>query len=115
DPNQMQQVFLNLINNAQYFMAQAHGGGTLTIRSQSGDDKIRVEVEDTGPGIPEENLDKIFDPFFTTKEVGEGTGLGLSVSYGIVRDHGGRIWAESEGQGSTFIVELPVETACEGG
>ena len=109
DPYRLQQVFLNLINNAQQAMAEL-GGGRLTVRSElRGGNTIRVAVSDTGPGIPEEIMPKIFDPFFTTKDVGEGTGLGLSVSYGIVSEHGGRIWAESEeGRGATFIVELPV-------
>jgi len=77
---------------------------------------VRIEVEDTGPGIPEDVLPRVFEPFFTTKEVGQGTGLGLSICYGIVEEHGGHIWAESrhgtEDHGTTFIVELPVgETA----
>ncbi|MGH9750397.1 MAG: hybrid sensor histidine kinase/response regulator [Candidatus Polarisedimenticolia bacterium] len=109
DFNQIQQVLLNLINNAQYAVANHRGHGTLTLTSTLRDGRILVRVEDDGAGIPSEALGKIFDPFFTTKPVGEGTGLGLAVSYGIVRDHGGRIWAESEsGKGTTVFIELPV-------
>ncbi len=110
DDYQLQQVFLNIINNAHQAMVGEQDGGTLTIGSELlKDDIIRISFADTGPGIKAEILDKVFDPFFTTKEVGAGTGLGLSVSHGIVQEHGGRIWAESEpGQGATFVVELPV-------
>ena len=89
-------------------------GGTLTVRcrpdrDRSGKEVVTVELADTGHGIPEEHLDKIFDPFFTTKPDGEGNGLGLSISYMIVQNHGGRIEVESKiGQGSTFRVSLPV-------
>jgi two-component system NtrC family sensor kinase len=111
DFNQIQQVLLDIINNAQQAVASHRGQGTLTITTKSRDGRIRLEVEDDGPGIPQEILGKIFDPFFTTRPVGEGTGLGLAVSYGIVRDHGGRIWAESEpGRGTRICVELPVVT-----
>jgi two-component system NtrC family sensor kinase len=109
DFNQMQQVLLNIINNAQQAMVGHRGQGTLTITSKAHDGLILLEVEDDGPGVPQEILGKIFDPFFTTKQVGQGTGLGLAVSYGIVRDHGGRIWAESEeGRGTRICVELPI-------
>jgi signal transduction histidine kinase len=74
-------------------------------------DELAIQIQDTGKGIPGEHLDQIFDPFFTTKPVGQGTGLGLSVSLGIVRDHGGRIEVESQaGQGSTFTVWLPIQS-----
>ncbi|TKJ31301.1 MAG: hypothetical protein CEE40_01985 [Chloroflexi bacterium B3_Chlor] len=111
DSYRLQQVFLNITNNAHQAILQM-GKGALTVRSELlGDDTIRVTFADTGPGIPPEVLDKIFDPFFTTKDVGAGTGLGLSVSHDIIQEHGGRIWAESEpGQGATFIVELPVKS-----
>jgi signal transduction histidine kinase len=106
---QLQQVFLNIILNAEYFMCAAHKRGTLTIVSQRVGDWVRVSLADDGPGISEENLGRVFDPFFTTKEVGKGTGLGLSICHGIVTGHGGRIHARSQpGQGATFIVELPV-------
>ncbi len=111
DAGQLQQVFLNLIINAEMEMRSAHRKGKLIIKTERIDNTIRVSFKDDGPGIAEENLERIFDPFFTTKGVGEGTGLGLSICHGIVNEHGGRIWAESQmGKGATFIVELPVVT-----
>jgi len=112
DRYQLQQVFLNIINNAHQAMSSQRGGGALTIRSELSDsDTIRVTLADTGPGMPTQVLERVFDPFFTTRDVGAGTGLGLSVSHGIIQEHGGRIWAESErGQGATFIVELPMKS-----
>ena len=109
DVHQVQQVFVNLITNAEQAIAGAHGSGTLTLQTERTDGAIRVSVADDGPGIPPEDLKRIFDPFFTTKEVGKGTGLGLSICYGIVREHGGRIWARNNpGGGATFTVELPI-------
>ncbi|MGQ9667471.1 MAG: hybrid sensor histidine kinase/response regulator, partial [Anaerolineae bacterium] len=116
DPYQLGQVFFNLVLNAEQAMAEAHRGGRLTVRAQLTPDKawVRAEVIDDGPGIPPQNLKRIFEPFFTTKDVGKGTGLGLSVCHGIVEEHGGRIWAESEyGKGAAFIVELPARPAPE--
>lgn len=115
DSYQLQQVFLNIINNAHQAMTQRKEGGALTVRTELVDtDTIRITFADTGPGIPPAILDKIFDPFFTTKQIGAGTGLGLSVSHGIVEQHGGRIWAESEpGQGATFCIHLPVRSWVE--
>ena len=111
DFNQMQQVLLNLINNAQHAIAMHRGQGTLTICTSARDGVIHLEVSDDGPGMPPEVLSKIFDPFFTTKAVGEGTGLGLSVTYGIIKDHGGRIWADSRpGEGTRINIEIPVIT-----
>jgi signal transduction histidine kinase len=108
---QLQQVFLNIIINAEYFMIEAHNGGNLAITTERAGDIIKVSFADDGPGIAEENLGHLFDPFFTTKEVGKGTGLGLSICHGIVAEHGGRIYVESElGEGATFIVELPIGT-----
>ena len=110
DRHQLQQVWHNLILNAEQAMLQAHEGGVLAIRSSLKDaDTLRVEFVDDGPGIPQEIMGRIFDPFFTTKKVGQGTGLGLAVCFGIVQAHGGTIWAESEnGSGTTFVVELPI-------
>ena len=103
----LQQVFLNLFLNAMEVMPD---GGELTVTSSLEDGFIRVDVSDTGAGIPEELLDRIFDPFFTTKAVGKGTGLGLSVSFGIIAKHHGTITVKSRpGQGSTFTVRLPIE------
>lgn len=109
DPDKMKQVFMNLIMNARQSIT---GEGTITVRTllSKSKDKVLVSFQDTGCGIPAEILHRIFDPFFTTKPVGVGTGLGLSVSYGIVRDHEGEIRVETAlGKGSIFTVELPVE------
>jgi len=107
-PSQLQQVFTNLILNAVQAMPE---GGTLTLASRMRQDLNAVEISftDTGKGISEENLDKIFEPFFTTKKVGEGTGLGLSVSYGLIKNHGGEIKVKGKkDQGTTFTVILPI-------
>ncbi len=103
----LQQVFTNLVLNARDAI---YGGGTITLRTFSeGVDELTVEVSDTGEGIAPENIKKIFDPFFTTKGVGNGTGLGLAVTYGIVQEHAGSIEAFSdEGSGSTFRIKFPV-------
>ncbi len=115
DPGQLQQVFLNLIINAETEMKLAHGGGKLSIKTEQVRDCIRISFKDDGPGIAEENLERIFEPFFTTREVGQGTGLGLSVCHGIVAEHKGKIYAKSKpGKGATFIVELPIVTELEG-
>jgi len=114
DAGQLQQVFLNLIVNAETAMKLTHGRGRLLIETEASDDTIRVSFKDDGPGIPEENLGRVFDPFFTTRDVGEGTGLGLSVCHGIIAEHNGRIYAESRlGKGATFIVELPIVAETE--
>lgn len=106
---QMQQVFVNIINNAEQAMVGAHGKGRLVVKTQKVGDMIQISFADDGPGIPEENMKRIFDPFFTTKEVGKGTGLGLSICYGLVEAHGGRIYARSKlGEGATFVVEIPI-------
>ncbi|RJR40739.1 MAG: sensor histidine kinase [Deltaproteobacteria bacterium] len=119
DPQELQQVFINLVNNA---MDAMKGGGLLKVDTRLSPDGKRVAVEftDTGNGIPKESQVKIFDPFFTTKKVGEGTGLGLSVSYGIIKKIGGNIIFASypadeypEKHGTTFTVYLPVTSATE--
>ena len=110
DPHQIQQVLLNLIINAEQAMLGANGRGTLIIRTWHDlqRDAVVLEVHDDGPGVPEEVQPRIFDPFFTTKEVGKGTGLGLTVAYAIVQEHGGRITVKSTpGGGASFHVELP--------
>lgn len=114
DAHQIQQVLLNLVINAEHAMISAHGRGSLVLRTwhQPDDDSVALEVSDDGPGVALEMRNKIFDPFFTTKEVGKGTGLGLTVAYAIVGEHGGRIRVESrQGTGATFVVELPVSGA----
>jgi len=102
----LQQVFLNLLLNARDAM---ESGGTISLRTRSDGEAVRVEVIDTGHGIPPENLPRLFDPFFTTKAGRKGTGLGLSVTYGIVREHGGRIEVASQpGAGTRFQLEFPL-------
>jgi PAS domain S-box-containing protein len=109
DPGQLQQVFLNLTVNAETEMKLAHGKGKLSVRTEQIGDVIRISFKDDGPGIARKNLGRIFDPFFTTRDVGKGTGLGLSICHGIINEHGGKIYAESQpGKGAIFIVELPV-------
>jgi signal transduction histidine kinase len=105
-PGQIDQVLMNLLTNA----AQAMGdrGGTIRVSTQSRDGRVLLMVSDEGPGIPADVLPRIFDPFFTTKDVGEGSGLGLSIVHGIVERHGGHIDVDSKpGQGTTFTVSFP--------
>jgi PAS domain S-box-containing protein len=105
--NQMRQVLLNIFKNAKEAMPS---GGTLSVRTAKEDQKVLIQIQDTGIGIPEEIRDKIFEAFFTTKQKVKGVGLGLSVCYGIVKDHGGEIKVDSEeGKGTTFTISLPVE------
>src|SRR5436190_108199 len=111
DGHQIQQVLLNLVINAEQAMLSANGRGTLVVRTwhDPRQEAIILEINDDGPGIPEDLQPKIFDPFFTTKEVGQGTGLGLTVAYAIVQEHGGRIRIESRPNGGASLdVELPV-------
>ena len=108
DSSRMEQVFLNIIFNAQEAMG---GSGTLTIQTRKTSDGVEVDLTDTGPGIPDEILDKLFDPFFTTKDSTEGLGmgLGLAVSYGIIKKHHGDIRVTSSPEsGTTFTVRLPL-------
>jgi len=114
DGHQIQQVLLNLVINAEQAMLAANGRGVLVVRTWHDlhGEAVILEINDDGPGIPEEVRPKIFDPFFTTKEVGQGTGLGLTVAYAIVQEHGGRIRLESRpNSGASFFVELPVTGA----
>jgi len=107
--NQLRQVFLNMVANARDAMPD---GGTLSVVIQGDTDKVYIEISDTGTGIREEHLDKIFDSFFTTKGEVKGVGLGLSVCYGFIQDHGGDIEVKSEvGVGTTFTISLPVYNA----
>jgi signal transduction histidine kinase len=118
DAARLQQVFLNLINNAVLAMPQ---GGELTIntRLNADQDRVQIKIKDTGEGIKKENLPKIYDPFFTTRKVGEGTGLGLSVSYAIITKFGGTIVCESSTKdeskngtsGTTFTILLPISSS----
>jgi PAS domain S-box-containing protein len=110
DPNQLQQVFLNIVNNAYDAVQEVERPGKIEISTWHGKGQIEVAFRDNGPGIS--HPDRIFDPFFTTKEVGKGTGLGLSICYGIVRAHRGEIIARNnpDGVGCTFLVRLPVST-----
>jgi two-component system, NtrC family, sensor kinase len=108
-PSRLNQVFLNLLVNAGHAI---DGNGTITITTGVDGAEAWISIRDTGCGIAPENLNRIFEPFFTTKPVGQGTGLGLSVSYAIVRKHGGRIEVESEvGRGTRFTVRLPLRQA----
>lgn len=120
-PDQLHQVFVNLALNAFDALESARGAGPgrLTIRTAlrrfPGREVIAISFEDTGPGIQPEIITRIMEPFFTTKEVGRGTGLGLSVSWGIVREHGGQIRCESRpGEGARFTVEIPVRATGDG-
>ena len=111
DPHQIQQILLNLIVNAEQAMLDTRGRGSLVLRTWQDPerDAVVLEVNDDGPGVPEDVQSKIFDPFFTTKAVGKGTGLGLTVAYAIAQEHGGRIRVISQpGRGASFFLELPV-------
>jgi signal transduction histidine kinase/ActR/RegA family two-component response regulator len=111
DGHQVQQVLLNLIINAEQAMLSTNGRGILVVRTwhDPSQQAVVLEINDDGPGIPDDLQPKIFDPFFTTKEVGQGTGLGLTVAYAIIQEHAGRIRLESRlGRGASFFVELPV-------
>jgi two-component system NtrC family sensor kinase len=109
--NQLRQVFLNMVANARDAMPT---GGSLTVSTSDDADLVKIKITDTGMGIPEENLSKIFDSFFTTKDEVKGVGLGLSVCYGFIKDHGGDITVQSQvGSGTTFTITLPVHASDE--
>ncbi|MGD9079067.1 MAG: ATP-binding protein [Desulfobacterales bacterium] len=113
--DQLQQVFMNLVSNAAEAM-EAKGGGQLNIKTKYSlaEDKLHIDFKDTGIGIPEKDISQLFEPFFTTKKKGKGVGLGLSVAYGIIQEHGGSIYVISkEGQGTTFQVKFPLKRASE--
>lgn len=111
DTEAIKQIVVNIGLNAIQAMA---GGGQMTVRSRKEDRNLLLSISDTGNGIPPEIIDKIYDPFFTTKQVGEGTGLGLAVTYSLVQKMGGSIQvASTTGQGTTFTVALPVEQHCD--
>lgn len=115
DENQLQQVVLNLLSNARDAMPE---GGRLVLCTEAvqenGQDFVELRVEDTGPGIPPEDVDNVFDPFFTTKPEGEGTGLGLSIVHSIVESHEGSVRAENvPGGGAAFVIQLPFEPSQE--
>jgi signal transduction histidine kinase len=106
DPAQLNQVLVNLVVNAIHAMPD---GGQLTIKTGVDQNRVSMAVRDTGRGIPEDIVNKIFLPFFTTKEVDQGTGLGLSVVYGIVNEHGGTVKVDSQpGAGASFEIKLPI-------
>ena len=107
DAQRMQEVFLNLLMNA--IQAIKETPGEIRISARIADPEAVITIEDTGVGIPKEELDRVFDPFYTTKEVGVGTGLGLSIVYGIIEKHHGHIAVEStEGEGTRFIIRMPI-------
>jgi two-component system, NtrC family, sensor kinase len=107
DEDQLRQVFINIINNACESMEESKEK-VLGIRMKGDDEKLSVEIMDTGTGIPKENVNKVFTPFFTTKKIGKGTGLGLAISYGIIKMHKGQIgFTSTEGSGTVFTIELP--------
>ena len=109
-PGQIDQVVMNLLTNAAQAIGDRDGGGTIRVVAQPDGDVAVLTISDDGPGIPAEVLPRIFDPFFTTKDVGEGSGLGLSIVHGIIERHGGRITVESPpGQGATFTIRLPMQ------
>lgn len=117
-PQEIGRVLLNLFNNAFYAITEKKQRGIegyepiVEVSSKKANGKIEIIIKDNGTGIPQDKVDKIFQPFFTTKPTGQGTGLGLSLSYDIVKVHGGELKVESkEGEGTTLIIELPLNKA----
>jgi CheY-like chemotaxis protein len=110
DFHQIDQVILNVLNNAEQAIRSVRRSGTISLRTGVEGDEVYLEVEDDGPGVPDDVRDRVFDPFFTTKDYGQGTGLGLSVSYGIAQEHGGRIelLPRHAGSGTRFRLWLPI-------
>ena len=115
-PQDIGRVVLNILTNAFYVVDEKKKSGaegyepTVSISTKKINDKVEIRVSDNGSGIPQKVLDKIFQPFFTTKPTGQGTGLGLSLSYDIVKAHGGELMVETkEGEGTTFIIALPMK------
>jgi PAS domain S-box-containing protein len=114
DKSKLEQVFINLLMNGGESV-QGEGRLTVTTEAAQGGELVLIRFSDTGPGIPEHLLSRLFDPFFTTKEVGKGVGLGLSISYGIIQKHMGRIYVERTGtEGTVFVIELPVHRETPG-
>jgi C4-dicarboxylate-specific signal transduction histidine kinase len=109
DGTQLGQVLQSLMDNARFAMASSHDGGRLTLRVMPVPAGVRIEVADDGPGILPNHLPRIFNPFFTTKGPDQGRGLGLAVAHGVIKEHGGRLWAENGSSGGALLViELPV-------
>ena len=103
----MNQVFLNILVNAAQAIEET---GEIKVKTWNENDLVKIAISDNGSGIPEDIREKIFEPFFTTKDVGQGTGLGMSISYDLIKEHQGQIKIDSEaGQGTTFTIELPLE------
>ena len=103
---QLNQVFMNILDNAQYAIK---GEGTVTISVKQEGERVVIKFSDTGEGIKKEDLKKVFEPFYTTKPVGQGTGLGMSITYRVIKNHNGEISVDSEvGKGTTFTIKLPI-------
>ncbi|MEP1097570.1 MAG: ATP-binding protein [Cyclobacteriaceae bacterium] len=107
-PGQLNQVFMNILNNAVQAMPADRADAEITIYTEESDNEVAIRIKDNGVGIPDEIKDRIWEPFFTTKDVGVGTGLGMSITYGIIEKHGGKIELASEvGKGTEFAISLP--------
>jgi signal transduction histidine kinase len=113
NPEEIQQVILNLIMNAEQAMRAAQRGGTLTVTTNLVDETVTIEIRDSGPGVPLALSGRVFEPFFSTKEVGEGTGLGLSIAMGIAEAHGGSLALVPTDTGACFRLSLPATAEVE--